>query len=233
MSSDEIYGKKYFEGIYANLKKEKEMVLKTFFDLLLSQVGGRKIEKILDLGCGEGEFLEICKEKNLDCFGIDISSYALHKAKRKIKVEFSQKDVEREKLPYPGKYFDAITSFDLLEHLKNPQFTLNEVFRVLKDDGIFFATTPNGDYRFASFFGHFVTGDPTHVNLQGRNYWLQSFKKAGFLKIKTKGCFLFGFPPIMEIRHLFKRMNIPVLTKPIFFPIIYLTTELFFFTRKI
>lgn len=230
MPDEASYGREYFEGIYTYLKKEKSPVLKSFFDLLISEQKG--IGKILDIGCGEGEFLEICQNTGLACFGVDISSYALKKAKSKIKGELLQVDVEREKLPYSDNFFEAITSFDLLEHLKDPSLFLTEVRRILKRDGVLFLTTPNGDYWPAGFLGHFVKDDPTHINIQGKKYWCQYLKKAGFSKIETRGSLLFGFPPSLALRHIFKKIKLPVLTKPIFFPIIGLTSALFIFSRQ-
>lgn len=224
------FDREYFEGIYTFLKKEKSVVLKSFFDLL--QEEQREIRKILDVGCGEGEFLEICQEARLDCFGVDISSYALTKAKKNVKGEFLQLDVEEEKLPYHDNFFDVATSFDLVEHLANPELIFGELRRVLKEDGVLFLTTPNGDYWPAGFLGHFVNNDPTHINIQGVDYWRSHLRKAGFAKLKIKGSLLFGFPPSLELRHIFKKIKLPVLTKPIFFPIIGLTSEIFIFARK-
>src|SRR3972149_7217318 len=98
MNTKASYGKEYFEGIYAYLKKEKSPVLRSFFDLLISEQAG--IKKILDVGCGEGEFLEICQKAGTECFGVDISNYALKKAKGKVKGKLASVNVETEKLPY-------------------------------------------------------------------------------------------------------------------------------------
>lgn len=224
------YGQEYFEGIYAYLKKEKSPVLKSFFDLLASEQ--KNIRTILDVGCGEGEFLEICQDAGIECFGVDISSYALKKAKSRVKGDFFRADLEKEKLPYNDNFFDAVCSFDLLEHLNSPEVLFRESRRVLKKNGVLFLTTPNGDYWLAGFLGHFVHDDPTHINIQGKNYWCQYLERVGFSKIKTRGSLLFGFPPGLESRYFLKRIKVPVLTRPIFFPILGLTSELFIFTRK-
>ncbi len=224
------YGKEYFEGIYAHLKKEKGLILNSFFDLLFSRA--RKIKKVLDLGCGEGDFLKICQERGLECFGVDISSYALKKAKKRIGGELRKLDLEREKLVWPDGFFDAVTAFDLLEHLKSPDLLFSETYRVLKKGGIFFATTPNGGFSLARPLGKIIPGDTTHVNLQEAKYWLARLRKGGFSKIEIKGCLLFGLPPNLDLRHLLRKMRLPVLTRPIFFPILSFTPELFIFAWK-
>lgn len=230
MTSAKDYGKEYFEGIYASLKKEKDLVLRSFFEVLVREKKG--IKKLLDLGCGEGGFLKICQEKGWSGFGIDISAYALKKARKKVKAKFLKADLTKETLPYPDQFFEAVVSFDLVEHLENPDLVLQEARRVLKKDGLLFFTTPNGGYWPAGFFGHFVTDDPTHVNLRDEEYWQKKLKKAGFTKIKVKGCFLFGFPPSMSLRYFLKKLKIPVLRRLIFCPIKGLTSELFIFAGK-
>ena len=53
-------------------------------------------------------------------------------------------DIEHDNLPYPDRFFDLVTSFEVIEHFKyGPQKTLKEVNRVLKNDGFLILTTPN------------------------------------------------------------------------------------------
>lgn len=231
MVSDEIYGEKYFEGIYAHLKKEKKLILKSFFDLLFLEKKG--IKNILDLGCGEGDFLTICQKAGVEGCGVDISSYALGKARIKFRGELKKLDLEKERLPWPDDFFEAVTAFDLVEHLRNTDILFSEAHRILKKGGIFFLTTPNAGFFLAKLLGRIIPGgDSTHVNLQRKKDWLRQLEKAGFSKVEVKGCLLFGFPPGLDCRHCLRKLKWPVLTKPIFFFIKGLTSELFIFARK-
>lgn len=231
MVSDEIYGKKYFEGIYAHLKKEKKLVLKSFFDLLFLEKKG--IKNILDLGCGEGDFLTICQKAGVEGYGVDISSYALDKARKKLTCELKKLDLGKEKLPWPDGFFEAVTAFDLVEHLRSTDLLFSEVLRTLKKGGIFFLTTPNAGFFLARLLGRIISGgDSTHVNLQRIKDWSRQLEKAGFSRVEIKGCLLFGFPPGLDCRHYLRKLKWPVLTKPIFFSIKGLTPELFIFARK-
>ncbi len=229
MNIDKIYGREYFEGIYTHLNKEKALVLNAFFDLLCFKAS--RIDKILDLGCGQGEFLNICQGKGLVCYGVDASSYAIEKAK-KVKGKFFKLNLEKDKLPFSDESFDAVTAFDLIEHLKQPEFVFSEAVRVLRKGGLFFITSPNADFILANFFGRFIPGDPTHVNIQGKDYWLKKLKAIGFKTIEIKSCLLFGFPPSLNWRYYLRKLRLPVLVRPIFSPIYRLNPELFIFARK-
>lgn len=57
------------------------------------------------------------------------------------KIQFCNLDVMR--LPIRDDFFDIVVSFETIEHLKDPKSFLNEVYRVLKNDGVFLCSTPN------------------------------------------------------------------------------------------
>lgn len=102
-------------------------------------------KNILDLGCGEGTRINSLKEmvkKKAKWFGIDISSFAIKKAKKNYPlIKFSAGDLK--KLPYASEEFDLLFSAFVFEHLENPAASLNESKRVLKKGGKFLIVAPN------------------------------------------------------------------------------------------
>lgn len=75
-------------------------------------------------------------------------------------------------LPFPDKSFDVIFSFEVLEHLMNPLWNLQECRRVLKDTGTIYLTTPKGGFPSTLMW------PPTHFHEIDRDRMLTLAKSA-------------------------------------------------------
>jgi len=98
-------------------------------------------KKILDLGCGTGDFIKILKTKSSKVEGADISKKVANIGKKNgliIKVANLTK-----KFPYNNNTFDVITAGELIEHIYDTDFFLEEIKRILKKNGTFILSTPN------------------------------------------------------------------------------------------
>jgi 2-polyprenyl-3-methyl-5-hydroxy-6-metoxy-1,4-benzoquinol methylase len=75
------------------------------------------IKKVLDLGCGTGQFGSLCEQAGIDFTGVDFSPVAIAKAKQKIKKgRVIQYDIKSFLKDYPDKY-DCYVLLEVLEHL--------------------------------------------------------------------------------------------------------------------
>lgn len=101
--------------------------------------------KLLDVGCGTGHFLQFIKKSNtrLKTYGIEPNSILRNAAKKNSDSIISNGYLNN--IPYPEKYFDIITCFDVLEHSIDLKANLRDIYRVLKPNGILLLQAPNYD----------------------------------------------------------------------------------------
>ena len=108
--------------------------------------------RVLDIGCGGGLFLSLLKQGGARVTGIELSDSRAHYAatthgleihKRPIESDFWQKG-ERDP-------FDAVTLWDVIEHVNYPYKTLRSAANVLKKGGILVIDTPARDSFYHQF----------------------------------------------------------------------------------
>lgn len=100
--------------------------------------------RVLDIGCGDGLFLRMVKEKGLNGSGVDFSEEGVKKCKEK-GLDARVTDPTQGKLPFGDGEFDSVTLLDILEHLYVPEDLLHEAARLSKKNIII--SVPN----FSSF----------------------------------------------------------------------------------
>jgi 2-polyprenyl-3-methyl-5-hydroxy-6-metoxy-1,4-benzoquinol methylase len=105
---------------------------------LLNSYGGGKT--ILDVGCGNGAFLDAAMEQGYDIKGIELSQSAIDIANRfnlpVKKIDFFSTEIE-------SSSFDILTMFEVIEHLPEPVLFLQRAEHVVKRGGLIYITTPN------------------------------------------------------------------------------------------
>jgi len=100
----------------------------------------RKTNRILDVGCGMGFFLEEARKRGWETYGTEYSSTAIEICEAK-GINMKQGVLDPE--DFDGMDFDVITSFEVLEHINNPQPEMKNISTLLRSKGLFYATTPN------------------------------------------------------------------------------------------
>lgn len=102
---------------------------------------GTRRGRLLDVGCGNGEFLARMRDLGWEVMGVEPDPAAVRVAQEHYGVEVTCGSIEHAGLPDNG--FDAVTLSHVIEHLPDPIGTLRECARVLKPGGVLVATTPN------------------------------------------------------------------------------------------
>lgn len=125
--------------------------------------------RVLDIGCGGGLFLALLKERGAQVIGIEPSDSRAQYAKTKHGLEIHKRPIESAYWQQGyANYFDAVTLWDVIEHVNYPFRTLQSAVNVLKPGGWLLIDTPcrDGFYHRFGAFTYRVTGGrfPTFLN---------------------------------------------------------------------
>lgn len=96
-----------------------------------------KNKQVLDIGCGYGALSSILLEHGARVWATEVDDVKLTFAREKLgeNKNFHSFPVQDEILPFENIFFDAVFIFDVIEHVRNPKKTMEEVERVLKPGG--------------------------------------------------------------------------------------------------
>lgn len=99
---------------------------------------------VLEVGCGTGYGTGLIAKNSTFVVGVDTSVPAISYAKREYSGENCEFLVEDgTSLAFATEVFDVLLSFEMIEHLSDPNHYLTEIHRVLKKGGVLIISTPN------------------------------------------------------------------------------------------
>jgi len=148
------------------------------FNKILKLIGRNK--KILDIGCYDGSLGKLLINNNNEVYGIEINKESAKLAKKRglrVKVQDAT-----ETLGFKNDFFDIVVAGEIIEHILDTDFFINEIKRVLKPGGQLVLTTPN----MASFGRRILL-------LLGKNPHMEASlgfppeARAGHIRFFTKG----------------------------------------------
>lgn len=122
--------------------------------------GGR----LLDIGCATGNFLATVRRSgSWKVEGLDISPEAARYARERHALQVFVGEVHQAN--YPNACFDAVSMWNVIEHLHDPRGTLVEIRRIMKPGGLLVVGTPNLWSVDARLFGPYWLGldAPRHL----------------------------------------------------------------------
>ncbi len=128
---------------YLNRSRKARMIEAFLRDALGQDITGNKI---LDVGSGNGQISSYFVDKNI-VTGVDVEEKDADENKKYKFILLSN-----ENLPFEDNEFDIVISHHVIEHVSNQILHLNEIYRVLKKDGVAYIGCPNGGSPFMA--GH-------------------------------------------------------------------------------
>lgn len=169
----EIYNEEYYRQYDVGVGKVNYLdsqYTKGFLENMAKRIAEDLHPKtVLDAGCATGHLVAALRDLGVEAYGVDISEYAISVVRDDVRP-FCAVGSLTEPLPenLPKKY-DLVVTIEVLEHL-DAQAGEKAVKNLCSyADTILFASTPD-DFE-----------DPTHVNVQQREYWAKLFAQEGFL----------------------------------------------------
>lgn len=163
----------YEEVKSINLKKKYKMATK---DL--------EPGRMLEIGCGAGDFLHIMEIHGWDCTGIEPSESAKEIATKKVKaVLLNPQEINQ----LEDESFDLITMWHVLEHVDNLKEEIYQLQRLLKKGGRLVLALPNFKSADAQYYKEYWAAYdvPRHLNHFCRESINNIFKTTDFKRIKT------------------------------------------------
>ena len=165
---------------------------------LLNLIDKSKNQCILDVGCGNGYFVNYLLSLGYNAYGADASEKGIAIARETNPDRFFIQDISTGKLPQELQNFkfDTIISTEVIEHLYDPEGFITFCKQVLNDKGELIISTPYHGYlknlalslfnKWDTHMSPFWYGG--HIKLWSRATLSRALANAGFTAIAFKGC---------------------------------------------
>jgi len=175
----------YVDIVYDEKKKPFTIYPSKLVKYIIKRFKINKGSKILELGCGRGEFINEFKKNEMKVTGLDLSYYA----KEKFDINVIICDLSNKKVPLEDNSFDVIFSKSFIEHFYFPEKIFLEANRLLKPEGKFINLTPEWNYIYKNFYEDYTHRTPFTItscedihSINGfKNVKVESFKQLPIL----------------------------------------------------
>ena len=166
--------------------------------------------KLLEIGCGLGNFLYVAHQAGFDVYGIDVSESAVAHANAALGQERAGVGL-LENLDIEPQTYDIVVLADVIEHVRDPRAFLDHVQTLIKPGGIIFMAAPSLDSLTAKLMGpYWIEFKLEHLFYFNRKTILRLLRTCGFSDVVLgKGYKILSFDYVLG--H-FLQFPVPILT---------------------
>jgi 2-polyprenyl-3-methyl-5-hydroxy-6-metoxy-1,4-benzoquinol methylase len=170
-------------GIEVNLRSEPQMLE---YKSIAARIAGDRPRRVLDWGCGWGQVAKLMHDHGLDVTALDYrpdQEAGVEPLPRfpEIEAHFTPDPVE---LPFESGSFDAVLSLGVLEHVADPDGSLDEIKRVLEPGGTFYVYKLPNRYsyleRLAKLMGLYYHGANPEDEVYTKRSAVALLRRHGF-----------------------------------------------------
>lgn len=129
--------------------------------------------RLLDVGCGMGDFLQVAVAAGWEAEGTEVSEPCATFVRQKVGCQVHTYRHQVAELGLPGDSFDVITAWHVVEHLPQPVPELCEMARVVRSGGLVVVEVPNVDY-----YRHPSYTEPLHAQLHLQHFSAATLRRA-------------------------------------------------------
>ncbi len=178
-TDDELYDH-YKQYSYSMLKPCLPPTIASYNKLLDEFEHYRQTGNILDVGCGQGDFLNEARKRGWNVYGCEYSDAAIALCHgRNLPVQQGELTSEM----FQDVHFDVITTFEVIEHINNPNEHFNLIHEKLRAGGLYYCTTPNFNALLRHLEGEAfpIICYPEHISFYSRSSLSKIAVRHGFM----------------------------------------------------
>lgn len=182
----------YYEAYAPDLVADLPPILARRYAAMLARLEAWAPRRtLLEVGCGNGHFLAVARDRGWEVRGVELSRAHVERA-RAMGLDVAYGDVAADAL-FAGERFGAVVMIEVLEHVPDPRGLLAACAARLDEDGVLFLTTPNfGSVTRRLLGSRWSVLSHEHVGLATPAGLRRALGGAGFsvLRLRTRSLYL-------------------------------------------
>jgi glycosyltransferase involved in cell wall biosynthesis/SAM-dependent methyltransferase len=151
---------------------------------LVERYRGRHGGRLLEIGCGSGDFLVAAADRGYEVTGVEYSPYACERTRSLLGGRGTVIQGEIQEILHQGPSFDVCVLNDVLEHARDPRALLSGVHSLLKPGGTLFVATPSLDSWSAKLMkNRWMEFKPEHLHYFDQNTLHSLLFQTGYRQV--------------------------------------------------